>query len=264
MKPLLVHPFLALAAALACASPTAAFGALAPTHRIRSFPHAQRYHASRRKGTRRLVDDSYSSYSYSTATSRAMSSEARDNHEDSDDNTSPDAAAPVAPPPSWATRLQRAYQTTGPPPPKQVDDMQVLLYDIFLLLNLVASISFWVVHRMQLAWVGMAVSEGCLLSLCWVAAGLYTGAFLGSAVDGHYGSSDEARGGPKGAAGLAASTFLNTINLRLLVALVLAVLQHRPVDVVSGPEALLPLELGLGWVLMPAWRWLHSSYTPRW
>jgi hypothetical protein len=142
--------------------------------------------------------------------------------------------------------------------------MQVLLYDIFLLLNLVTSISFWVIHRMQLAWIGMAVSEGCLLSLCWVAAGLYTGAFLGSAVDGHYGSSDEARGGPKGAAGLAASTFLNTINLRLLVALVLAVFQHRPVDVVSGPEALLPLELGLGWVLMPAWRWLHSSYTPRW
>jgi hypothetical protein len=106
------------------------------------------------------------------------------------------------------------------------------------------------------------LSEGACVSLCWLAAGLGNGAFLGSAVDGHYYGSD--RGGPPGAALLAAATFVNTINLRLLVALVLAVSHHRPVDMTAGgPEALLPLELGLGLLLMPAWRWLHSSSTPR-
>jgi hypothetical protein len=100
-----------------------------------------------------------------------------------------------------------------------------------------------------------------LLSLLWIAAGLYSGAFLHSAVDGHYGPGDD-RGGPKAAGLLAFHTFVNAINLRLLVALALAVLGHRTVGSTPG-EQLIPLEVGFGLVLMSAWRTIHSSFMSR-
>ena len=146
-------------------------------------------------------------------------------------------------------------------PPIQVEDMNVLLYDIFLIVNLTASISFWVTHRMDLNYLSMALSEGCLFSCFWIIAGLYHGSFLWSSVDGHFGSSDE-RGGPKAAAMLAANTFVNATSLRLLFALIVAVFQHRPVGA-SPSEELLPLEIGFGLVLMASWRALHSSFVPR-
>jgi hypothetical protein len=146
-------------------------------------------------------------------------------------------------------------------PPAQVDDVNLLFYDVFLILNLVVSISFWVTHRMDFTYISSALSEACLLSLLWMASGLYTGAFLWSAVDGHYGSSDE-RGGPKAAGLLGFHTFLNAVNLRLLVALLMAVAQHRPVGTGMG-EDLLPLEIGFGFMLMSGWRTLHSSNVPR-
>ena len=143
----------------------------------------------------------------------------------------------------------------------QVEDTNLLFYDVFLIVNLSASISFWVTHRMQIEFIPYAISEGCLLSIFWIAAGLYHGSFLMSAVDGHFGSADE-RGGPKAAAVLALNTFVNAVNLRLLFALVVAVVQHRQVGIDLG-EQLLPLEIGCGLALMTFWRAVHSYITPR-
>lgn len=146
-------------------------------------------------------------------------------------------------------------------PPIQVDDTNLLLYDIFLIVNLTLSISFWVTYRMDFTFLPIAFSEGCLLSIFWIVSGLYHGMFLYSAVDGHYGSADE-RGGPKAAATLALNTFINAVNLRLLFALLVAVAEHRPVGMASG-EQLLPLEIGFGLLLMSSWRAIHSFITPR-
>jgi len=150
---------------------------------------------------------------------------------------------------------------SGKLPPMQVDDMNLLFYDIVLIINLVVSIGFWVVHRMDFSFVGEAFNEGCLMSLLWIASGLYSGAFLNSAVDGHYSAADD-RGGPKAAGLLGFQTFVNAVNLRLLFALIVAVLQHRPVGSAGG-EQLLPLEIGFGLILMSFWRTLHSSFVPR-
>lgn len=188
-------------------------------------------------------------------------------------------------------------------PPIQIDDPNLLFYDIFLLLNLSVSISFWVVNRMQLDFVALSFNEGCLMSILWIIAGLYHGAFLDSAKDGHqkpayYIALDESdekdsgetsnnqqqtgtandsatekpfwekplpaltKGGPSAAGLLAVNTFINTISLRLIVALVVAVVQHRAVF--DDPlEQLIPYEVGFGLVLMSVWRTMHSVYTPR-
>jgi len=148
-------------------------------------------------------------------------------------------------------------------PPIKVEDMNVLLYDIFLLVNLSVSISFWVVHRMDVDFIGSAFNEGCLMSLLWMAAGLFSGAFLYSAVDGHFtGPSAAEKGGPQAAGMLAFQTFVNAVNLRLLFALVVAVLQHRPVGSAVG-EQIMPMEIGFGLLMMSTWRILHSSFVPR-
>ncbi len=147
------------------------------------------------------------------------------------------------------------------PPPFQVEDTSVLFYDVFLILNLSVSISFWAVHRMDFDFIGSAVSEGSLFCLLWIAAGLYNGAFLYSAVDGHYGSADK-RGGPKAAGLLGLHTFMSASSMRIVVALAMAVLEHRKVGLVAG-EQLIPLEIAFGLLLMSMWRALHSSYVPR-
>jgi len=146
------------------------------------------------------------------------------------------------------------------PPPFQVEDTSLLFYDVFLILNLSLSISFWAVHRMSFDYIGSAVSEGSLFCLLWIAAGLVNGAFLYSAVDGHYGSTDE-RGGPKAAGLLGLHTFISASSLRIIVALAMAVLEHRKVGIAG--EQLIPLEIAFGLVLMSLWRTLHSTYTPR-
>jgi hypothetical protein len=146
-------------------------------------------------------------------------------------------------------------------PPMQVEDMNVLFYDVFLIVNLIVSISFWVTHRMSLEFLPSAFSEASLFSLLWIGSGLYHGSFLMSSVDGHFGSTDE-RGGPGAAASLALNTFVGAVNFRLVFALAVAVLQHRQVGTDPG-EQLLPLEIGFGLILMTGWRALHSSITPR-
>jgi hypothetical protein len=149
-------------------------------------------------------------------------------------------------------------------PPLQVEDFGVMLYDIFLIVNLSVSISFWVTHRLDLTYVAYAFNEGCFFSILWIAAGLYHGSFLYSAMDGHYPLDDEQnRGGPSAAAALAFNTYINAINLRLVAALVGAWIQHRKVGEGSPMEELIPLEIGCGLVLMTMWRALHSQVTPR-
>ena len=153
----------------------------------------------------------------------------------------------------------------GPPPPIKVENTSLLLYDVFLLINLTVSISFWVVHRMNFYSITPALSEGSLLCILWIISGLRYGSFLYSAVDGHYDTSKPEnynKGGPKSAFLLGLSTMISTANLRILVALVLAVLQHRPVGAAYG-EDLIPLEIAFGIVLMSLWRLLHSTYTMR-
>lgn len=146
-------------------------------------------------------------------------------------------------------------------PPVRFEDMNLLFYDVFLIINLSLSISFWVTHRMNFAYLPSALNEGCIFSVFWIMSGLYHGAFLMSAVDGHYGSTDE-RSGPKAAAALGLNTYVNAINLRLVFALVSAVLHHRQVG--GDPiEELIPLEIGCGIFLMTMWRALHSYVTPR-
>lgn len=158
--------------------------------------------------------------------------------------------------------LQNELRVTGKRPPIQVEDFDVLFYDVFLIVNLATSICFWTVHRMDFNYIGAAFNEGCLFSLVWIAGGLYTGAFLNSAVDGHWGSADTERGGPKGAGLLAAHTFVNAVNLRLLFALIIAAIEHRPVGSALG-EQIMPLEIGFGFIMMVAWRAVHSSFVPR-
>ena len=114
---------------------------------------------------------------------------------------------------------------------------------------------------MNFDFIGSAVSEGSLVCILWIAAGLYNGAFLYSAVDGHYGSTDE-RGGPRAAGMLGLHTFMSAASMRVILALVMAVLEHRKVGVVAG-EQLIPLEIAFGLLLMSMWRALHSSFVPR-
>lgn len=148
------------------------------------------------------------------------------------------------------------------PPPIQIEDAPLLFYDIFLILNLSVSISFWVVHRMSFSDIVPAFSEGSLLSILWVIAGLWNGAFLYSAVDGHHDMTkdNQDKGGPASAAMLGLSTFVATANLRILVALATAFIEHRKVGVTNGEE-LIPLEIAFGLMLMSAWRMLHSTYS---
>ena len=146
-------------------------------------------------------------------------------------------------------------------PPLFVEDNQLLLYDIVLILNLTASISFWVIHRMSFDYISPALSEGSLMCILWIICGLFNGAFLVSAVDGNYSPSDE-RAGPKAAGMLGLQTFINTASLRVVVALITAMLEHRKVGGVPG-EDLVPLEIAFGLVLLSMWRLLHSCYTPR-
>ncbi len=161
-------------------------------------------------------------------------------------------------------KTQQLIPPSSPPLPIEIEDFTVLYYDIFLLLNLSVSISFWVVHRLSFLNIIEAFSEGCLLCILWIISGLYNGAFLYSAVDGHYDMSKEEyvdKGGPKAAGLLGLWTFVGTINMRLVVALVMAVLDHRRVGVLNNGEELIPLELCFGLVLMSMWRMLHSTYT---
>eukprot|EP00536_Pseudo-nitzschia_multiseries_P002031 jgi/Psemu1/301182/fgenesh1_kg.27_\ len=149
-------------------------------------------------------------------------------------------------------------------PPVQIEDFGVMLYDVFLIVNLSLSISFWVTHRMDFTFIPYAFNEGCLFSILWIASGLYHGSFLYSAMDGHFPLDDEkGRGGPQAAAALAFNTYINAVNLRLVSALIGAWLEHRKVGEGSLMEELIPLEIGCGIVLMTFWRALHSQVTPR-
>ena len=151
-----------------------------------------------------------------------------------------------------------------------IEDTQVLFYDICLLLNLSLSVSVWVIHRDDpVSHLASAFSEGSLLSIIWVGVGVLNGLFLYSAVEGHQGSTNalgdndkNLRGGPRAAGLLSLNTFVSVCSLRIIFALIQAVLGHRHVGDIDG-ELLIPLELACGLVLMSSWRVLHSSYVLR-
>lgn len=167
-------------------------------------------------------------------------------------------------PPSGPTILDSLKEEINryrKPPPINIEDMNLLLYDLFLIVTVSVSSSFWVVHRMDASFLGGAFNEGCLMSIMWIISGLFNGAFLWGAVDGHFGSSDP-RGGPKAAGLLGFHTYIGAVNLRLLFALIVAMIQHRSVGSVGG-ELLIPLEIGAGIAIISSWRFLHSLYVPR-
>ena len=154
----------------------------------------------------------------------------------------------------------------------RIEDSELVLYDVFLLLNLSVSVSVWVVHRKDpLNHLLSAIGEGSLLCLLWVSIGLINGLFLYSAIDGHYNPDengrdgkidDENNGGPRAAGWLAFNTFVSVINVRLFIALVEAVTAHRRIGDIDQ-EGLMTLESIFGLVLMSSWRMLHSSYILR-
>lgn len=151
-------------------------------------------------------------------------------------------------------------------PPIQIDDEKLLFYDVFLIVNLSLSISFWVTHRMDFEYIPIALDEGCLFSIAWILSGLYHGSFLYSSMDGHYDPYDDEqkdRSGPKAAAMLSINTYISAINLRLIFALLSAFVQHRKVGIGAPMEELIPLEIAFGLILMTMWRTLHSQITPR-
>jgi len=165
----------------------------------------------------------------------------------------------------WSQLSSLNQRNSGPNlfylPPIQIEDTPLVLYDVFLLMNLSISISICVCHRLQLQYITPAFSEGALLSILWILSGLYYGTFLFSSRNGHYDVSnmDETqKGGPLAAGTLALSTFVTTASLRIIVALTAAFIEHRPVGVAPGEE-LIPLEIGFGLVLMSAWRYLWSA-----
>ena len=163
---------------------------------------------------------------------------------------------------NWLRNFYLSFRRNRPP--LDIDDTNLLLYDVILLMNLSASISFFVTHRLDYYCIPSSLNEGALLSICWILAGLANGAFLSSAVDGHYdprGLDYEEKGGPRAAGLLAVSTYVTTSSLRIIFALASAVSQDRPVG--SGGEELIPLEIPFGLALMSAWRTLHSANTPR-
>ena len=165
----------------------------------------------------------------------------------------------------FSPKTEGDKHTKSNPLPIQIQDTSVLYYDIFLILNLSVSISFWVVHRLSIFNAVEAFNEGCLLSILWILSGLYNGAFLYSAIDGNQDTSNnvydsKTTGGPMAAGLLGLWTFVGTINLRMLVALLMAAGEHRAVGSANGEE-LIPLELIFGLVLMSMWRMLHSSYS---
>ena len=191
------------------------------------------------------------------------------------DETSPSSKVPNTLQ-RWVDEIPFGYLFRGKEgrdklPPVLVEDNNILFYDIFLIINLSLSISFWVTHRLDITYLPIAFNEGCFFSSLWILAGLYHGSFLYSSIDGHYDPMKEPeKAGPKAAAALAFNTYINAINLRLVAALIGAWVQHRQVGLLSidgfsgeAMEQLIPLEMTCGLVLMPLWRSLHSSYTPR-
>ena len=144
-------------------------------------------------------------------------------------------------------------------PPLRIDDEGLLLCDIFLLLNLTGSISFWIVHRMSFDYILPALSEGSLICILWFVAGWFRGAFINpEALDN--GDSESDTSGPNAAGLMGLNTFIDTSILRVTLALILAVLQHRQVGSVPGEDLML-LEISFGLVQMSLWRALHSVYT---
>lgn len=180
--------------------------------------------------------------------------------------------------------------------PFLIEDTEVLFYDVVLILNLSIAVSACVVHRDNpIPHILVAFSEGSLLSLLWIGAGIYHGLFLYTAVDGHYDTStnyitasenrsfnfnlfrqakDEndktllqqqqeiTPGGPKAAGMLALHAFVTTACFRIIVALIQAILTHRHVFETDA-EMLMPLELIVGAVLLSCWRSSHSGIIPR-
>lgn len=56
-------------------------------------------------------------------------------------------------------------------PPLRLEDMDLLFYDIFLIVNLSLSISFWVIHRVDFSYLPSALNEGCIFSVFWILSG---------------------------------------------------------------------------------------------
>ena len=128
-----------------------------------------------------------------------------------------------------------------------IEDKEVLAYDVFLIINLFVAISTFVTHKSSpLLHMNEALSNGSLFTICWIAAGVYHGAFLFSSANN-----------PFKAGNMALTTFISTCNIRLVLELFLqSLVLHQKIEFEW-------LEFVVGITLMSSWRWLHSVYVNR-
>jgi len=181
-----------------------------------------------------------------------------------------------------------------PNPTDRIQDVQLLLFDVFLLLNLTLSASFWVVYRLDVAkTMTVALNEGCIFVICWIISGVLNDAFrikVSSLRDSDEKVSPELK--------TAINTFMLASVLRLGLALLAWATSPASMDglqfgndtvgimsmveqahqtasstfasnsditsflgIRDGQSAkLIPLEFGVGAILMTTWRMVHSQF----
>jgi len=181
-----------------------------------------------------------------------------------------------------------------PNPADRIQDVQLLLFDVFLLLNLTLSASFWVVYRLDVAkTMTVALNEGCIFVICWIISGVLNDAFsikVSSLRDSDEKVSPELK--------TAINTFMLASVLRLGLALLAWATSPASMDglqfgndtvgimsmveqahqtasstfasnsditsflgIRDGQSAkLIPLEFGVGAILMTTWRMVHSQF----
>jgi len=188
--------------------------------------------------------------------------------------------------------------------PFLIEDTEVLFYDVVLILNLSIAVSACVVHRDNpIPHILVAFSEGSLLSLLWIGAGIYHGLFLYTAVDGHYDTStnykikssssnsenrsfnfnlfrqakdendktlsqqqqqqQEITPGGPKAAGMLALHAFVTTACFRIIVALIQAILSHRHVFETDAEMLMPLELIVGAVLLSCWRFSHSGIIPK-
>jgi hypothetical protein len=174
-----------------------------------------------------------------------------------------------------------------PNPADRIQDVQLLLFDVFLILNLTLSASFWVVYRLDVAkTMTVALNEGCVFAFCWIVAGVFNDAFRSEESSIDVSTASLPRKGDEGLTQnpyltTAINTFLTASVLRLVLALFALAASSASSEAATLFDAspkltssflgvhdsqsakLIPLEFGLGAILMTTWRMIHAQFKVR-